>query len=141
MTTLFPSITEFARLEVLDRGVPNKERIAFRAETTVDTGRFALVLAARVPGTALVMTLPDSSLWLGSKTLSENDWVMMYTGAGTAKTLPPAGGYGSVHIGYWGKDTTVLHDPNVVPVIWRLSGILIPEMPVALPQSRQIERK
>jgi hypothetical protein len=134
MTTLIPTITEIRLVDVLERGVPNKERIALKVEATIDIGSYALVLGVRAPGGAFITPIPDSMFWFGSATVNANDWIFVYTGSGTPSKVPPAGDVGNVYIIHWGRPHTVFHDPQIVPALWRISGLLFPPPPAALPQ-------
>jgi hypothetical protein len=137
MTTFVPVITELAIAHVYEPGVPNKERIAIRVDAAVDLGSYAVVLGVRSPGTQFITPIRDSMFWFGSGTVAVRDWIFVYTGSGTPTTVPPSAdtpGVGNVYVLYWGRPQTAFHDPQVVPVLWRISGVFIPPVSLALPQ-------
>ena len=132
---LLPYIPEL-RLDVADRGVPNRERIVLTPTAQVDMSPYALIAGARghLPGFA--SPLRDMFFWFGTGVVSPNDWIFLFTGSGNFAQSPRDDGRGMCWFFYWGKKTTIFHDPHIVPVLIRLNGLSIetPTPPPALPQ-------
>lgn len=133
--TLLPTIQEIQLFGVFDRGIPNKERVVLRPTIALDIGNYIVVLGASVPGPSeLVTPLRDHMVWFGSGQLSQGDWIFLYTGHGTPSRFPTAGGKGQILTTYWKHDQTLFHDAQFVPVILRLSGLLMEARPTPAAQ-------
>jgi hypothetical protein len=109
---------------VYDRGLPNRERIVIRTKAPVSLGDYIMFLG--VPGEGqTAWPLIDHVYWFGPENLVIPMWVFVYTGTGQRlisseeKTGEPA------LVLHWGKTRTVLHDPNIVPVIVSIEGIFV----------------
>jgi hypothetical protein len=133
MTSYLPHIPELKLIGVFDAGVPRRERIVLKVEQRLDIGWYALALAMRAQPAGTAQPLPDSLFWIGSGTVDPNDWFFIYTGAGSKTTMPAEGAHGKLFIEFWGRDVTVFHDSQIVPVLWRLSGVTIERVDPPLP--------
>jgi hypothetical protein len=107
----------------------------FKAQSAIDLGRYAVVLGVRYLQTGNLVPIRDTMFWFGSGTVQPQDWVFLFTGSGQPRSTPNAEGNGQLHLVYWGKEHTVFHDPTTEPMIWRLDGLGLPTVPLALPQS------
>jgi hypothetical protein len=125
VTAYLAPILELELRGVFDAGVPNKERIVLRASQPVEVGAYALILGNRSASAGHVTPLAESLYWFGSAVVPAEDWLMVYTGRGQATKVPTTDGKSMIWVGYWGRQTTIFHDRNIVPVLWRLNGISI----------------
>lgn len=118
---------------VYDRGVPNKERIVITVEETVDMGQFGLMLGARTQN-AMAMPIADNMFWFGDGIVQKGDILFLYTGPGQAtKDLIP-NSLSSFYSLHWGRKNTVLANPAIVPILFRIDAVHIPFDPPDVPQ-------
>jgi hypothetical protein len=135
VATLLPPIPELTLVGVFDRGVPNRERIVLKAETTIEVGNYAVVLGIRYLHTGVFVPIQDAMFWFGSGAAVANDWLFLFTGSGTFNSIPNADGTGKIYLSYWGREHTLFHDPTTEAVLWRINGANFPPPPVALTQA------
>jgi hypothetical protein len=125
ITSYLPPITEVRLLGVFDPGVPNMERVVLKVEANIDIGWYAIILSQRGQIRDHATPIKDCMYWFGSGSVAPNDFFFLYTGSGTRSTLPPDGGHGKLFIEFWGKKETIFHNAQIVPVLWRLNGIVV----------------
>lgn len=130
MTAIVAPLTALNLVNVLDRGVPNKERIAISANEFVSLGEYGLMIGV---GNSLGSAAPikDNMLWFGDGYLTKGDWLFVYTGPGTPRRDPFANG-NSIVSAYWGKDHTVFYSPDLVPILFRVGEVAV--LPTVQPQ-------
>src|SRR5947207_14823326 len=123
---LFPPIFEASIVTVADPGVPNKERIVIRPTQTVNLGQFGMTAAVQAPTNPnLVIPLMNSFFWFPSYIIEPPSWVFLYTGAGKSEVTTLAGTSETAYVFHWDSKTTIFGFRDVVPVMFRLSGMLI----------------
>jgi hypothetical protein len=100
------------------RGVPNQERIYFKANERVLLHDYLLFVGIRLPdGTAFPH--PDHVLWLGNDTLEAGSWLIVYTGAGSRIVTFLRDSREPALVLYWGRPTVVFAETNLVPLLVR----------------------
>lgn len=118
-------IIELTVAGVFDRGIPNQERIALIANETINLGQYGLMVGVRAnEGTAF--PIRDNLLWFGDGVISKGDWLFVYTGPGEprATTLPNTNErLISIH---WGREHTILHNRDLVPILFRVDAVQVP---------------
>jgi len=122
MSTLLRTIDEITLVGIYDRGEPNAERIAYRAQRPVNLAEYIVCLAATHPD-GTVAPLTDRMLWLGGEQIDAGYWIFIYTGPGERRITKTTGGEPAIVI-HWGQRQTILTDQRVVPVMFHLDGIL-----------------
>jgi len=125
VTSFIPAINEIRLLGVFDAGIPGKERVVLKVEADIDIGWYAIILSSKTASTGHAIPIRDSMYWVGSGIVSANDWIFLFTGSGTKSTVPAADGKAKLFLEYWGRPQTIFHDPRIIPVLWRLSGIVV----------------
>ena len=122
---ILPPVGNLAIVSVEDRGVPNRERVLIRPMEPINLQEFIVALAVRAPE-GMVNPLHDHVFWFPELVVSPPAWLVLHTGPGTPTqaTMPDTGQ--PAHIFFWGKLTTVLNQPEITPVIFGLSSILVP---------------
>lgn len=134
---LLPPVTEIALVGVADRGIPNRERIILRCLQRIDTSPFALLvgLHQEAHGQSAVMPAKDHFFWFGSAMLEKDDWILVYTGSGTARKSVLLGTANDpVYLLYWGMSTTIFANSLMVPTLIRFGGVSYTNPPVDMPQ-------
>jgi hypothetical protein len=133
--TILPGIPELQLFGTFDRGVPSKERVVLKPAIALDVGAYVVIAGARAsPPYNLFSPLRDHMFWFGTTLLGPNDWIFLYTGHGSPSKFPTEDGSGQIYTSYWGHDLTIFHDPQVIPVIARLNGLLYEARPEAAAQ-------
>jgi hypothetical protein len=119
----FPPITELSMVGVADAGVPNQERILLRPTDRINLAQFGIMLCRR-SDTGLVTPFRDQFFWFGEVEVTPPSWIVVFTGPGKAYQSVEKN-FGQVYWHYWGKRTTVFTAPERVPVVLRMTSILI----------------
>ena len=118
-------ILEMTIIEVYGRGVPNEERIVIRFNEAVNLGRYGIMLGVRaIAGSAF--PIRDNLLWFGDAYFLPGDWLFVYTGPGKPKASDLPNTHHRLVSIHWGRDRTVLHDENIVPILFRVDAVQIP---------------
>ena len=79
----------------------------------------------------------DNLFWFGDGIINPGDLVILYTGAGTATINQQPNNTGKLISLFWGRPETVLHDPNVTPILFRVDAVVLGEWPEVAPVNRQ----
>lgn len=134
---VFP-ITELIIVGVHDRGIPNIERIVLRANQDINLGQYGIMLGVKQPMQNSAYPINDNLFWLGEAKIQFNDWIFIYTGPGFPRTERTIDGLNNIHIGHWGKQSTVMANPEIVPILFRVEAVQLPFQPINLPQNNQL---
>lgn len=123
----YPNLEIFG---VYDRGVPNSERVVLRSNSHVDLSQFFIFLGVKVPlRSDMVFPIPDEFLWLGRGIIDPNTWVFVYTGRGEPGITTEITTKEPVKSLYWNKNSVVLDNVEVVPVLSNFGSFLIGNKP------------
>lgn len=118
-------ITEFA-VSVYDRGVANQERIVLFVNERVNLGQYGLMIGVRgQPGFAV--PIKDNMFWFGDGIVNKGDWIFVYTGPGEAKTTMLPNTQQRLYSIHWGRNETILHHPDLVPILIRVDAVQVPQ--------------
>jgi hypothetical protein len=123
---------EAVEIQVLDRGLANKECIALQVKSQFNVGKLGLLIGYR-GDTGVTTPYRDHFFWFGEVELSDGDWIFLFTGNGDSRTTElPGGKY--LYVTYWGKEHTLFADSRIVPVLVEIGGVSIPLPPQNSPQ-------
>jgi hypothetical protein len=117
--------------DVFDRGVPNKERLVLRAITPIDGSRFGIMVGLLL-GSGNAIPLFDNLFWLGNGTVNTDEWILIFTSAGTATTYIDEPSNSRVHQLYWGRKKVIFHNPDLVPMLFHVPRVVIGSAPTGL---------
>jgi hypothetical protein len=120
----FPPLLELSLVGVANAGTPNRERILLRPTEKVNLAQFGILLGLRAES-GLVTPIRDSFFWFGEIEVEPPSWIGVYTGSGTFKQEPLPGSNQMGYWFYWGRNVTAFDLPRIVPVVFRMSNILI----------------
>lgn len=128
-------ITEVSIVGVFSRGVPNEERIVFVANERVQLGNYGVMIGVRIDQTFSV-PVRDNLLWFGDGLMNKGDWIFLYTGPGEPRqsTLPNT--EEKLYSIHWGRKQTMLNNPELVPILFRVDAVQIPNNALTLPSSK-----
>jgi hypothetical protein len=118
-------IVELKILDVYDRGVPNRERIAVFANQAVDMGQFGLMIGVRGSGGSAV-PIRDNLLWFGDGILDTGDVILVYTGPGEPRVSTLPNNRQKLITVHWGRLKVLFSDQNFVPILFRVDAVMIP---------------
>lgn len=129
-------ILDLTVVGVFDRGKPNFERIALRAQDMVIIGQFGVMLGIRQQGNS-AFPLRDNLYWFGDGFLNKGDWIYLYTGPGEARTVNLPNTSETLYSVHWGRPNTILDHPEIVPILFRVDAVHIIEEMLALPSATE----
>jgi len=118
---------------VADRGVPNRERIAVYVKETTNMGQYGVMVGYSTSGNAAI-PYQDKLFWFGDGIVNAGEWILLYTGKGTAKTEEWEVTGGKVYSIHWGRSTTMFANTNIVPILFRVDAVNVALPPLNLPQ-------
>lgn len=121
---IFDDIEDLGLICVLDRGVPNKECIAFKVRADIDLGAYGVMLGLYDNGQA--RPIRDSLYWFGNGRVKEGDWILLYTGGGSPRSREDEGG-NKTYVVFWGRSKTIFGNSQMVPVLFRMDAIAVGE--------------
>ena len=126
-------------MDVIERGVPNKEAIALTANEAVNMGQFGLMVGRHYVNNSFVppngaYPYHDHLFWFGDGLVKRGDWLFVYTGSGTPGKNLAADGVSDSYRLFWGKSTTLFAESNVVPILFRVDAVYVSEPPSNQPQ-------
>ena len=96
-------------VDILDRGVPNKERIHISVDADTDL-QFFVVLETMSRGSA-IQAGGLQAFWFPAKEVKAGEMVLLFTAGGTESTFV-AEDKVKVHLRYWGRKNTIFHAPT-----------------------------
>ena len=131
-----PPIIELSMIGVLDAGVPNRERVCLRPSDSVNLAQFGLHAAIQ-GDKGLVTPIPNIFFWFGDMVVEPPAWLIVFTGKGQFKPTPSIEHGQPVYLFYWNLSNTIFNIPNVVPVAFKYSSILIGHN-ILPPEKRQL---
>jgi hypothetical protein len=107
---------------VLERGVPNKECIAFKVLAPTNLGQFGVMLGVSLP-TGNANPIRDALYWFGDGLVKEGDWILLYTGGGEPRVTPDVKDGTTTYVLFWGRPTTLFANSAIVPILFRLDAV------------------
>lgn len=109
---------------VLERGIPNKECIAFKVLESVDMGQFGVMLGVSLPS-GYANPIRDALYWFGDGLASVGDWILLYTGGGEPRVTPDTDDGTKTYVLHWGRSATLFANSAIVPVLFRVDAIQV----------------
>lgn len=122
-------VSELSLVRVFDRGVPNKESIAFTVNESTNMGRFGVMLGVS-SGVGMATPIQDHLYWFGDGYVQRGDWIFLYTGSGNPMSGKASDGVSNLYTCFWGKSSTVLANSQIVPILFRVEGVQVDDPPV-----------
>jgi hypothetical protein len=117
-----PPVFELGGVTVIDPGVPNKERLAFRPTETINLATCGILLAVQNEGGGSTPLL-NNFFWFGEVEVKPPSWIIVFTGKGQpTQAIDPKTG-NPVHLFYWGYPSTIFQYREQVPIVFRFAGV------------------
>lgn len=120
------SIIELDVRGVYDRGHPNMERIAIYVNSPLNIGQYGIMIGIKGDAGS-AFPIKDHMFWFGDGYLNTGDWIFIYTGEGSLRVSDIPGGTAKLYSAHWGKSETLFHAPEIVPILFRVDAILVPQ--------------
>jgi hypothetical protein len=121
---IIPNIPEIQLIGVADPNIPNKERIVMKAQDNIDLGEYGLIVGFK-NDQSVVLPLKDYFFWFGNVEVEAFSWIFVYTGYGQFQRTRLSGTQELAYTMHWGKQITVFTNVDLVPIIIKMSNILI----------------
>lgn len=111
---------------VFDRGSPNMERIAIHVKVPLNIGQYGLMVGIKGDAGS-AFPIKDHMFWFGDGFLNAGDWIFIYTGAGELRVSDIPGTNAKLYSTHWGKPSTLFHAPELVPILFRVDAVFVPQ--------------
>ena len=121
-------ITELTIVGVHDRGVPNQERIVISVNQPINLGQYGIMIGVK-GATGAGFPIKDNLLWFGDGVVYQGDWLFIYTGPGQPKASELPNSTSKLYSIHWGRQTTILHDKELLPILFRVDAVQVPVEP------------
>lgn len=107
-------------VKTIDRGVANKERLWLKVLADTDLVYF-IVFDTTYTSPDSISNLQRHAHWFNNRQVRAGDYVVLYTGHGTASQLRNQNGT-TTHFLYWGLDKTVWNATGDCAVLFELNS-------------------
>ena len=126
-------ITELYLFGVFERGIPNKERIVFRAMDIVSLGQYGIMLGVRT-SSEFAVPIKDNLFWFGDGVIRPGDWLFVYTGPGRPQVNEVPNSDERMFTLHWDRKSVILKNENVVPILFRVEAVIVEKSPTHRPE-------
>jgi len=130
-------VTDLSQLvlyPVVDRGIPNSERIPIFVQERTNMGQFGVMVGLSGQD-SFATPLRDNLYWFGDGLVKPGDWIFLYTGSGTPKIEDLIGSQGSkIYTIHWGRAQTMFANTTIVPIVFRTDAVNVGQKPEDVPQ-------
>jgi hypothetical protein len=75
---ILQQLTELTVINVMERGVPNKESIAIRVGRHLNLASYGVFLGFSAHYNGMATPLKDQFFWFGEGAVQPNDWIFIY---------------------------------------------------------------
>jgi len=106
-------------VQILDRGVPNKERLWLKAMADINL-KFYIVVVTTYITPRTVSNNPKYTFWFYDKNVKAGDNVVLCTGKGVSSESPNPSG-GTNHYIYWGLPDTVWNKTGDCAILFEIN--------------------
>jgi hypothetical protein len=122
---ILPPLSDLRLWGAFHRGVPNEERVTLQnvSGKSIQLGAYCVVVGLRRGGLATPMK--DEFFWFGDIVVPPKGWVFLYTGSGETRTATTQGTGEPAVVFYWGKKTTIFHNPVLTPIAFRFGEVAV----------------
>lgn len=103
-------------LDVVDRGVPNSERVPIRVEAHCALGNFWLGIGLR-QDVGRVFPINDNLFWLGNGYLTPGDWIFVYSGRGAPRRNAIPNQPNTIYTMHWNRSEVLFQSEELHPIL------------------------
>jgi len=108
-------------LDVMDRGVPNKERIPIEVVGATNLSRYWIGIGIRTEPRR-ILPINDNLLWLGQGEVLPGDWVFVYTGQGSPQQNNVPNSVNKIFTIHWNRRSVLFQSEELQPFL--INGIV-----------------
>jgi hypothetical protein len=123
-----PTTIDLRLLTVLDRGLPNKERVVFRSYAAVNLQNYIVGLGVTTDD-VLVTPLSGYIYYFEDVVVPAQSWIIVYTGSGQKQVSTMPEPHEIAFTYHWGSPSVLFTEPGVVPILFRVSEMNFPDRP------------
>jgi len=123
-----PTTTDLRIVTVLDRGLPNKERVVFRSYASVNLQNYIVGLGVTTDD-VLVTPLSGYIYYFEDVVVPTQSWIIMYTGSGQKQVSTIPNTHEVAFTYHWGSASVLFTELGVVPILFRVSEMNFPDRP------------
>ena len=127
-------ISELRMMGVFHRGTPNEERIVFKVNEPVNMGQFGIMLGIKQQA-GYAIPIKDNLYWFDDGYVNMGDWIFVYTGPGEARVADLPANKEKLYSLHWGRNRTILLQPEIVPILFRVDAVIVAAEMQALPSA------
>jgi hypothetical protein len=102
--------------DVMDRGIPNLERIPIRVTQDYHLQNVWLGLGLK-QSTNDMLPINDNLLWLGAGWVKAGDWIFVYTGKGEPKRNQLPNQENSIYTIHWNRSEVIFSSAELFPYL------------------------
>ncbi len=133
---ILQQLTELTLMGVIDANKANQERIAISVNETINLGSFGIMVGIRATN-GMAVPIRDNFLWFGEGIVNQGDWILVYTCAGQPTVYEIPNTTNKIYSIHWGRQKTMFGHADVVPVLFSVGSVQVPESPIAIPHQEQ----
>lgn len=127
---VLPPVWELTIVAVQDPGVAGRERVAIRPTQHVQLGEFIFAIGYQLQ-VQEAAPFNNLTLWFGNKEVEPPSWVIIFTGNRPPEIPDAAFDYVDpnrkerILTFFLGQPNTLFDKPGVIPMLFRLGGVLL----------------
>lgn len=111
-------------LDVVDRGIPNQERIPIFIKNDFYLQTQWVGLGVMQPDKK-IFPINDNSFWLGIGWVKKGDWIFLYTGKGEPRINEIPNQETKIYTVHWNREKTLFNSPELHPYLLD-GGLFLP---------------
>lgn len=111
-------------VDLLQRGIPDKECIVFKAHEDVNRQNF-LVGLGLPDSNGGVVPINDNMFWMGGGLFLNGDWIYLYTGSGQPETIQAPNQDYRIHTLFWKRRNVLFKSNEIVPFVLEAQNVSI----------------
>lgn len=119
-------IVEINQVKILDRGVPNKERIAIEFAFDIQLATLCLIFGLKNPKNGAFTPYNNQLFLFQEEVVSAGTWVVVYTGIGERRRTVLQNSGRPALVFYWGLKHTLFAHQQASIGVFLLSGMNVP---------------
>ena len=120
---ILPPLFELSYIGVVEPGVANKERIVLRPSEIIKLAQCGILLGIQNE-TGIITPIYDNFFWFGEFIVGPPSWIIVYTGPGQYQQTVIPNTQQTAYTFHWGRNNTLFGYANIVPIVFRMGGIL-----------------
>jgi hypothetical protein len=122
-------VYEISLLGVLDRAIPNMERITLKTgEAPLNLAQYG-ILIGNMNASGQATPYQDNFFWFGEMQVEPHTWIFVYTGPGIFRVTKEQITNETALVFHWGRKNVLFTRPEWVPILSRMDAVLVNKTP------------